>query len=304
MNKTNLSRRAVRWFERRDFRELSTLTERQTLTSPEDLLAARIIICHKILEMLRPRCDWEPLVWTKLFNCDSPVRTGEMFTEQNSPERLKSSRDDSWVKSQLYRSAHIYRRQWDTLKWDTMCMELYCSPESAGQFGPSADPAASVTRTSRVINCIGIVHEKFWLDLDAKKVEPELLQDALAETVGAQINRSLWDRLMMGYLYHESVTPFLRCRTIDIYGVETLFLCTLMYLGIRKATAISSKAVVHADSPIVRSKFIQESLGIVSCIPVSSDEGRTVRVLHINLVYLRCSGSSWDSVPGQYGKGL
>ncbi|KAK1117704.1 hypothetical protein K0M31_015647 [Melipona bicolor] len=88
-----------------------------------------------------------------------------MFTEQNPPERLKSSRDDSWVKSQLYRSAHIYRRQWDTLKWDTMCMELYCSPESAGQFGPSADPAASVTRTSRVINCIGIVHEKFWLDV-------------------------------------------------------------------------------------------------------------------------------------------
>lgn len=45
-------------------------------------------------------------------------------------------------------------------------------------------------------------------------------------------------------------------------------------------------------------------MGIVSCIPVSSDEGRTVRVLHINLVYLRCSGSSWDLVPGQYGKGL
>lgn len=30
----------------------------------------------------------------------------------------------------------------------------------------------------------------------------------------------------------------------------------------------------------------------------------TVRVLHINLVYLRCSGSSWDLVPRQYGKGL
>ena len=86
-----------------------------------------------------------------------PCGHGDMFTEQNPLERLKSSRGDSWVKWQLYRSAHIYRRQWDTLKWDTMCMELYCSPESAGQFGPSADPAASVTRTSRVINCIGIV---------------------------------------------------------------------------------------------------------------------------------------------------
>lgn len=57
-----------------------------------------------------------------------------------------------------------------------MCMELYCSPESAGQFGPSADPAASVTRTSRVINCIGIVHEEFWLDVFPRILLPLLLE--------------------------------------------------------------------------------------------------------------------------------
>lgn len=52
-----------------------------------------------------------------------------------------------------------------TLKWDTMCMKVYCSPESAGQFGPSADPAAAATRTSGVINCIGIVYNQPWVDL-------------------------------------------------------------------------------------------------------------------------------------------
>lgn len=74
------------------------------------------------------------------FSCDSSEKSSW------SSRKLKSSRiDSSWVKSQLYRSAYIYIYMYlddnRTLKWDTMCMKLYCSPESVGQFGPSADQA-------------------------------------------------------------------------------------------------------------------------------------------------------------------
>lgn len=83
-----------------------------------------------------------------------------------SSRKLKSSRIDSWVKSQLYRSAYIYVCTFiylddnRTLKWDTMCMKLYCSPESVGQFGPSADQAI-VCHTYTIIKCIGIVYKNF-----------------------------------------------------------------------------------------------------------------------------------------------
>lgn len=73
------------------------------------------------------------------FSCDSSEKSSW------SSRKLKSSRIDSWVKLQLYRSAYIYTFIYiddnRTLKWDTMCMKLYCSPESVGQFGPSADQA-------------------------------------------------------------------------------------------------------------------------------------------------------------------
>lgn len=43
--------------------------------------------------------------------------------------------------------------------------------------------------------------------------------------------------------------------------------------GWRKFQTANLQVVVHADPSIVRSKFILESSGIVSCIPVSSNEG-------------------------------
>lgn len=62
--------------------------------------------------------------------------------------------------------------------------------------------------------------------------------------------------------------------------------------------------VVHADPPIVRSKFILKSLRDRFLHPRQLGRRGRFGVLHINLVYLRCSGSSWDLIPGQYGKGL
>lgn len=94
------------------------------------------------------------------FSCDSSEKSSW------SSRKLKSSRIDSWVKSQLYRSAYIYVCTFiyiddnRTLKWDTMCMKLYCSPESVGQFGPSADQAI-VCHTYTIIKCIGIVYKNF-----------------------------------------------------------------------------------------------------------------------------------------------
>lgn len=58
---------------------------------------------------------------------------------EEQPDRLVG--EITIISVSLYIYTFIYIDDNRTLKWDTMCMKLYCSPESIGQFGPSADQA-------------------------------------------------------------------------------------------------------------------------------------------------------------------
>lgn len=59
----------------------------------------------------------------------------------------------NYIGQLIYIYTFIYLDDNRTLKWDTMRMKLYCSPESVGQFDPSAD---------RAIVCHEYHHQMHW----------------------------------------------------------------------------------------------------------------------------------------------